>query len=653
MIKQINSVLIFSVLLLIAGCVPKFTKEKIIQCPVPEQNCSPGSWRGIAVDTSKAYKDSAKSYYKFEVVKQVNSPDDEWSLSFITERKAALTYTDINQNRSVIVRMIRDNEGSPESGIGTPFEAHFGALSARANKLAFAATNDDGFFTLGNSDIYYGSIQNNIVFDVVKLLDSIDPQGVYWDSQPALAPDSSVIFFASDRPSFGGTDIWFSFRYPNGKWSSPINCGTQINSKCDELTPFISYDGKRLYFASNGHETVGGYDIFVSQISVDFWNTVQNRDFGELKKGKNFFSKPENLKPPLNTPYDELFPTSSGDDENILYYSSNQSAKNQNLVLLSGGFDIYLRSKVTKFEIAKHKEQEIKSQDFQYENTDVNLPSVDAPDITLLNLPTFILEGEIFNAITKLLVPNSEVSIRELPNSIHPVKFTTKIMKDSVRYKVVELEKDKEFEITTQSRDISGEKYKLRKVGNDTVIVVNGDSTGKYKVKLEKDREFEITAQAPDLFFDSYKLRVEKTDSTSFIKKDFYIPEELTLRVNFPTNVYNNPYRYILDSNGVESNRTWQEEMDLLAQNIKLSVGKIKKIILIGHTDDVGSVEYNEKLGQNRVNFVVSELIKRGVPEDILDARSAGKLQPLQRRQNESLDIFRKRLRRVELQKII
>jgi outer membrane protein OmpA-like peptidoglycan-associated protein len=653
MVKQIFILLIIAIILMMSGCLPKITQEKEFQCPPKEQDCSALPWTGTPVDTSKVYRDTAKTYYKFESVKQVNSPDDEWVLSFITERKAELTYTDINQNRSVIVRMIRDNEGSPESGIGTQLEGHFGAFSVRNNKLAFAATNEDGFFTLGNSDIYYGSIQNNIVFDQVKLSDSLDPEGVYWDSQPALAPDSSVIFFASDRPSFGGTDLWFTVRNSNGKWSAPINCGELINSKCDELTPFISYDGKRLFFASGGHENIGGYDIFVSNISDIFWKAIKKRDFAELKTGKTFFSSPENLKPPLNTPFDELFPTSPMDDENLLYYSSNQASKNENLVLLSGGFDIYLRSKVTKFEIAKHKEKEIKTQDLTFDDKSVNIPTTETPEIPFWNMPVYILEGVIFNARTNMSVPYAEVSIRELPNSVHPVKFSTKIMKDTLHYKVVELEKDKEFEITTQSREVMGDKFKLRKVGNDTVIVINSDSTGKYRVELEKDREFEVTAQAPDLFFDSYKLRVEKSDTNSHVSKIFHIPEQLTLRINFPTNVFNNPYRYVLDSNGVESNRTWQEEIDLLAENLKLSSGKFQKIILVGHTDEVGTEEYNNKLGQNRVNFVVNELIKRGVPAEVLEASSAGELQPLQRRSNESLEVYRKRLRRVELQKII
>ncbi|MCK5741137.1 MAG: OmpA family protein, partial [Chlorobi bacterium] len=77
----------------------------------------------------------------------------------------------------------------------------------------------------------------------------------------------------------------------------------------------------------------------------------------------------------------------------------------------------------------------------------------------------------------------------------------------------------------------------------------------------------------------------------------------------------------------------------------------LSRLLLVGHTDEVGTVEYNDELGQNRVGFVISELIKRGVPARLLLGSSAGELKPLNKREGESLKMFRMRLRRVELQK--
>jgi outer membrane protein OmpA-like peptidoglycan-associated protein len=320
--------------------------------------------------------------------------------------------------------------------------------------------------------------------------------------------------------------------------------------------------------------------------------------------------------------------------------------------MLSGGFDIYLRTKHVRPIIKEHKRDDVIAQDLKVKDDPTSLLDADSPDLSGLAIPTFFLEGDIRNARTGQPVANAEISVREIYNPKFPMKYATKIMLDTKRYSVKEIEKDREFEITDLNRDMMGERFRLLKVGNDTLIIVNANERGHYKVELEKEREFEVTAQAADLFFDSFKVRVEKKDASNQTK-DFYVPEELTLRVNFPSNVFNNPYKFTLDSNGIETNKTWQEEIDLLTQNLLLSKDKIEKIKLIGHTDEVGSDEYNEKLGLDRVLFVVAELVKRGVPEVLLAAESAGELKPLSSRESESKDIYQKRLRRVELQKLV
>jgi OOP family OmpA-OmpF porin len=80
---------------------------------------------------------------------------------------------------------------------------------------------------------------------------------------------------------------------------------------------------------------------------------------------------------------------------------------------------------------------------------------------------------------------------------------------------------------------------------------------------------------------------------------------------------------------------------------------KVKKIELVGHTDDVASDSYNKALALRRVKFIETELIKRGVEKSILNSKSEGKQKPLKPRNGEDMEVYRKRLRRVELTKII
>ena len=94
-----------------------------------------------------------------------------------------------------------------------------------------------------------------------------------------------VLIFSSDQSgSIGRKDLWTSRKLPDGSWSTPVNLGRDINSYQDEDNPVLSSDGKALYFASRGHNSMGGFDLFRSD-----WNE-QGKHWGE----------PVNLGYPIN-----------------------------------------------------------------------------------------------------------------------------------------------------------------------------------------------------------------------------------------------------------------------------------------------------------------------------------------------------------------
>jgi hypothetical protein len=175
------------------------------------------------------------------------------------------------------------------------------------------------------------------------------------------------------------------------------------------------------------------------------------------------------------------------------------------------------------------------------------------------------------------------------------------------------------------------------------------DKRGAYSLKLLTETEYEITAQKYGYYFDTKRLIIGNNDEVK--EMNFFLPQSGAIRVNFPLDEYLNPYKYTLDSNGNQTSRTWQEELDLVAENILLAPDKIDKVILVGHTDDIGTDEYNMQLGQRRVEFIIEQLVKRKVPRNILIGRSAGEREQLTRRTNENIDTYRKRLRRVMIDK--
>ncbi len=113
----------------------------------------------------------------------------------------------------------------------------------------------------------------------------------FFESHASISPDGKTLFFTSNRTGgSGGMDIYSSSLSESGDWSTPVNLGTSINTPLNEETPFICADGKTLYFSSQGHSTIGGYDVF----------------FSELQDNKSW-SAPQALPYPINTTDDELF----------------------------------------------------------------------------------------------------------------------------------------------------------------------------------------------------------------------------------------------------------------------------------------------------------------------------------------------------------
>ncbi len=106
-----------------------------------------------------------------------------------------------------------------------------------------------------------------------------------FETAGSLSPDGNVFFFASERNGGqGGTDLYMAKKLPNGKWSLAQNLGGVINTPWGEDFPYMAPDGKTLYFASEGHNSMGGYDLFYT-----IWNQENNT-----------FSIPKNIGFPIN-----------------------------------------------------------------------------------------------------------------------------------------------------------------------------------------------------------------------------------------------------------------------------------------------------------------------------------------------------------------
>ncbi|MGL4597683.1 MAG: hypothetical protein ACRCYO_09150 [Bacteroidia bacterium] len=127
----------------------------------------------------------------------------------------------------------------------------------------------------------------------------------YWETHACLTADGNTLYFVSDRPGgLGGRDIYRCVRLPNGKWSKALNLGPEINTAQDEDSPFMHPDQQTLFFASKGHKSMGGFDIFFTS-----------------KNDSGRWDAPINMGYPLNTADDDVFYMTSADGKRA-YFSS-------------------------------------------------------------------------------------------------------------------------------------------------------------------------------------------------------------------------------------------------------------------------------------------------------------------------------------------
>ncbi len=129
----------------------------------------------------------------------------------------------------------------------------------------------------------------------------------FWEGNACVSKDGTTLYFSSNKSGgYGEMDIYKSTRKPGGDWGTAVNLGPVINTDLNEDAPYITEDGKRLYFISQGHYSMGGYDIFYSDLGAD---------------GK--WQETVNVGYPLNTPDDDLHfaPVRNGKSAYISLYS--------------------------------------------------------------------------------------------------------------------------------------------------------------------------------------------------------------------------------------------------------------------------------------------------------------------------------------------
>ncbi|MBU0765466.1 MAG: OmpA family protein, partial [Bacteroidetes bacterium] len=166
-----------------------------------------------------------------------------------------------------------------------------------------------------SGDLFIAGKKGNKWTDKTSFSKTINSK--YRETSGCLSADGNILIFSSDKPGgYGRLDLYCSFRNKHtGEWTESINLGPTINTPYDEAYPYLMADGYSLYFCSEGHFNIGGFDIFLTKRQSNGWTVPMNIGF------------------PVNTTDDDMYFTPLQNGE-VMYVCRHDSAS-------LGKLDIY------------------------------------------------------------------------------------------------------------------------------------------------------------------------------------------------------------------------------------------------------------------------------------------------------------------------
>ena len=399
----------------------------------------------------------------------------------------------------------------------------------------------------------------------------------------SVSADGRMMIFTScdGKNSIGSCDLYIS-KKSGDVWSKPRNLGRPINSIYWESQPSLSADGKTLYFSSNRTGGFGGRDIWVSYNNAGKW------------------SEPENPGRSINTNRDETTPFIHPNGVS-LYLSANGFPG-------MGGYDLYVTVKKDSiwsepknlgYPINTHKDEVAivigadgetayfaKEEQKNFEILDSKLVSITLPAEVKSKSASYVI-GRVFDDRTDNPL-SAEIEIIDLSSN--------------------------EVVYSNQSDSITGEYFMVLPVGLDLASYV-------------KKKGYLYT----DFHFQTELNNALKPDTIDIKLVPISAGKKLVLK-----NIYFETDSYIINE---KSESEIENAYQLLKENPEIEVE------ISGHTDNVGTHAYNQRLSELRAKSVYNELLKKGIEEDRLSFKGYAERQPLAANNSE---VSRQSNRRIE-----
>ena len=410
--------------------------------------------------------------------------------------------------------------------------------------IALAPRGDELFiYKDKKEDIYYSKKRGDGWSKPKSMGDNINTK--YSELSISVTEDEKTVYFSSNRPGgYGGFDIYMSKMDKNGDWGPAINLGPMINTGTDEDSPFISVDGEALYFSSRGHETMGGYDIFISFLEDGKW------------------TDPVNIGYPINTSQDDIYFVLSADGKHGYYASGKEGGR--------GGKDIYM-----------------------------------------ITMPKGIDDDGLTAKSTETVATNVEMKV-EKQKTDNLAAGKTKSAVTILQGKVIDEISQEPLEATVTLVDNATGEVISEEKSNAT--------TGSYLVTLPSGKNYGIAISRDDYLFHSENFDLPKSDDYQEINKDIALKKIAVGSRIVLKNIFFDTGKSTLRP---ESNTEIDRLYDLLKEVPTM------KIEISGHTDNIGSQDYNQKLSESRASAVTEYLLQKGIVGGRLTYKGYGFSRPI------------------------
>ena len=244
----------------------------------------------------------------------INSVEEEYTPVYIEDQNLLLynaRYKDYNNERRDMDNLFFENiyYFDLEESVASTYNPSIDQTTHQC--VVGKVAGSDSVLVFYQNKIWISSMTDDRLNNLQPLTDVFG--GYYFQPHGAFSKDLKTFIFSA-RTEFGNLDIYISHNV-NGTWTTPVPISVRINSSLDEDAPFLSADGKTLYFSSKGHNSSGGYDFYMSQKVDGEWQS------------------PTNMGYPMNSAGDDIYITWN-DDERSGFFSSNRNGG-------FGGMDIY------------------------------------------------------------------------------------------------------------------------------------------------------------------------------------------------------------------------------------------------------------------------------------------------------------------------